>query len=195
MTQAPRLKLNIGCGFNKKPGWINVDQFSACAPDQIVDVEEVPWPWPDNSADEILLSHVLEHVGTSPKNYLDIIKEIWRVCCDGARVEIRLPHPRHDYFLIDPTHVRAIHPRSFEHFSQRRNREWQAVGSPATPLGLYLGIDFDMEGIQQVLAPKWAERVRNGDLSQTEIRDRMEDMNNVVMEFTVILKAIKPNGP
>ena len=78
------MRLNLGCGDKKMQGWHNVDKVPDCNPDEIVDLERVPWPWLENSVDEILLSHVLEHLGQTPDVYLGIIKEIYRVCRDGG---------------------------------------------------------------------------------------------------------------
>jgi predicted SAM-dependent methyltransferase len=102
------MRLNLGCGNRKLQGWRNVDKVPDCSPDELVDLEQLPWPWPDNSVDEIFLSHVLEHLGQATDVYLGIIKELYRVCRDGATITIIVPHPRHDHFLTDPTHVRAV---------------------------------------------------------------------------------------
>ena len=74
------MKLNLGCGFRTLPGWINVDAAAACDPDQLVDMERLPWPWPTDGANQVLLCHVLEHLGESRGRYLAIILELWRVC-------------------------------------------------------------------------------------------------------------------
>ena len=55
------LKLNLGCGNNKYDGFLNVDKFGE--PDIKWDLEKFPWPWEDNSVDEIRIIHVLEHLG------------------------------------------------------------------------------------------------------------------------------------
>src|SRR5438270_12013588 len=108
------LRVNLGCGPRPEPGFINVDRFGQ--PDVQHDLEVLPWPWPDNSVAEIVLSHVLEHLGYDPKIFLGIMKEMYRVCQGGAAVRIVVPHPRHDYFLADPTHVRAITPFGLQLF-------------------------------------------------------------------------------
>ena len=69
------LKLNLGCGFNQLQTYINVDKFPGCNPDQVIDLEKTPWPWPDNSASEICMNHVLEHLGQNPEVFLSIVKE------------------------------------------------------------------------------------------------------------------------
>ena len=37
------MRLNLGCGNSKIPGWTNVDKIGACSPDQVVDLEAFPW--------------------------------------------------------------------------------------------------------------------------------------------------------
>src|ERR1700677_1021370 len=87
-VQRENMKLNLGCGGQILDGWVNVDKFGK--PDQVFDLESFPWPWADNSVDEILLSHVLEHLGQSPQVFIAIMRELYRVCRDGATLHIRV---------------------------------------------------------------------------------------------------------
>ena len=57
------MKLNLGCGTNKLEGFVNVDVEPASEPDMVVDLDILPWPFEDSSAEEIQLNHVLEHLG------------------------------------------------------------------------------------------------------------------------------------
>ena len=120
------LRFNLGCGMNRLDGYVNVDRHGE--PDLRHDLEVIPWPWPDDSVSEVLLKHVLEHLGRDPIVYLEIMKELYRVCQDGATIRIIVPHHRHDIFFNDPTHVRAVTAEGMTLFSQRVNRHWIAQG-------------------------------------------------------------------
>ena len=158
------LRLNLGCGPNRLPGYVNVDMYGT--PDVRWNLEEAPWPWESDSVDEVRMSHVLEHLGQSPQVFIGVMKELYRVCRHGARVYIRVPHPRHDFFLGDPTHVRPILPATLEMFSLRRNLEWEAQGLPNTPLGKYHGIDFEIEDTQFALDEPYATQLKERKITQ-----------------------------
>jgi len=188
------MRLNLGCGGRKFPDWINVDKFPTCSPDQMVDLEQFPWPWPDSSVDEVRMYHVLEHLGADTEICLGIIKELYRICRDDAAIHIIVPHPRHDDFLNDPTHVRPVTRESFYLLSQAANREWLACGAANTPLGLYIGVDLAVESATYVLAEPWNSLYEQKKLSPEELQQAIRLYNNVVKQLDMRLRAIKPAG-
>jgi hypothetical protein len=188
------MRLNLGCGGNKFPGWLNVDKFASCEPDQVVDLEQFPWPWADNSVDEVILWHVLEHLGAETAVYFGVIKELYRVCRDGASISIAVPHPRHDSFLGDPTHVRPIVPENFMLLSQAANREWMAKGTANTPLGLYIGVDFVIESIGYQLAEPWKELHDSKKITPADLQHAIRAYNNVIKQIDFVIHPVKPAG-
>ena len=186
------MKLNLGCGHRKQADFVNVDLFAECDPDQVFDLEKLPWPWPENSADKVLFNHSLEHLGQTTSVFLGIMKELYRVCCDGAIVEINVPHPRHDFYLGDPTHVRPITPEVMSLFDSRLNDEWRDTqSSAATPLGHYLGVDFTIVNVTMVLDEPYASMLTRGEMTEAEVVERARERNNVVREIQIKLKARK----
>jgi hypothetical protein len=192
VAPVPALKLNLGCGNFKMKGFVNVDRVAMCQPDQVVDLEKTPWPWEDDSVDEIKLFHVLEHLGQQTDVFLSIIREMYRVCRDGARIEIRVPHPRSDYYLGDPTHVRPVTGEMLDLFSQKSNRECATRGAANTPLGLILGVDFEIESNLYLLMPFWQAKLSSGQMSEAEINQATRQYNNVVSQLTIVWRARKP---
>jgi SAM-dependent methyltransferase len=188
------MRLNLGCGSKKIPDWINVDKFATAATDQVLDLEQFPWPWPDDSVDEVAMHHVLEHLGADTAVYLEIIKELYRVCRDGAKIVIAVPHPRHDTFLGDPTHVRAIVPESLQLFSQAANREWIAQGFANTPLGLYIGVDFVIHSTNLRLEHPWTDQFERKEITLAQVQHAMRTYNNVVKQIDIVISPVKPAG-
>lgn len=185
------MRLNLGCGNKKMTGWLNVDKEAAAKPDQVVDLEALPWPWPDSSVEAVLLRHVLEHLGARTEVYLGIVRELYRVCKPGAEVTVTVPHPRHDHFLNDPTHVRAITPLGLEMFSRKRCLEWQKAGSANTPLALYLDVDFALVSVSMVPDGAWRQRLQRGEINQRDLAEAERLYNNVIAETTIVMRAVK----
>ncbi len=188
------MRLNLGCGFAKKANWINVDKSPLSEPDQLVDLEQIPWPWSDGSISEIHLRHVLEHLGKSTDSYLAIISEMWRICQHGALIRIVVPHPRHDHYLNDPTHVRPITVQGLEMFSQKRNHEWIRKGIANTPLGLQIGVDFEIVSFDVVPDEPWRGRIKRGEIKSDQLQEAMRMYANVIMETTIVMRTIKTDS-
>jgi len=185
------VKLNLGCGFKKRPGFVNCDVQPACNPDRLIDLESLPWPFEDSVVDEILLSHVLEHLGESSKVYLGIIKEIYRVCAPEALVSIIVPYPLHDDFLIDPTHVRPIMPAQFGMFSKKECKRWREGGYGVTPLADYIDVDFEIEDVRWILDERWTRRMRNGEFTSEQLTEMAKYQFNIVRETQIQLRVKK----
>lgn len=106
------VKLDIGCGTRKREGFVWVDVLPLPGVDGVCDLEQ-PRPFPDDSADEIYCSHVLEHIRNLPQ----LMKEFWRIAKNGARIEIIVPYFRSERAFRDPTHVRYFTYLTFDYFS------------------------------------------------------------------------------
>ena len=82
------LKVELGGGTRAfGNGFANIDVDPAA--DFQWNLDETPYPFPDDSVNEVYSSHCLEHLECPHRT----LKEIARICCVGSRVEIRVPHP------------------------------------------------------------------------------------------------------
>ena len=186
---AELLRLNLGSGENPKPGYVSVDKYGT--PDVLCDLEQFPWPWEANRVGEVLLNHVLEHLGGTTEVYFGIIKELYRVCAPGATIHITVPHPRHDNFINDPTHVRVVTPRGLGLLSKTKNSEAVKRGCADSTLGLYLDVDLEVVESHHILDEPWATQFANKQLSQAEMEQAAQRYNNVVKEIRMVVKVVK----
>lgn len=176
------MKLNLGCGRDLKQGYVNVDLFGG---DVTHDLAKFPYPWDDDSVEEVLLHNVLEHLPDT----IGVIKELYRICKDGALVHIAVPHPRHDDFISDPTHCSPITQRTMGLFSKKQCE--LTKGDANNPLALIHDVDFEMVRDCFVVEERWMARVERGEISEADLRDAVLTCNNVVKQIEMTLKALK----
>ena len=195
------MKLNLGCGPKKLPDYVNVDISPHFAPDLVWDLEKTPWPFQSNSVDFVLMSHVLEHVGGSAAGFVRVMRELYRVCTPGARIHVKVPHPSHDDFAADPTHVRPVTFSLLSKFDRQLNERWQSEGKADTPFALLTGVDFVSENHFVRLDDGMVERaVARGLVTASEASDLTEMnslsrlLSNLVKQLEVDLVVRKPSG-
>lgn len=107
------MKLNLGSGKTSYPGFTNIDKIKLPSVDIVWDLERTPLPFKNNSVDEIITEHTLEHI----QNFLPLMEDIYRICKAGALVKIAVPYFKYEGAFRDPTHVRFFTERSFDHFN------------------------------------------------------------------------------
>lgn len=165
------MKLNLGCGRNTLYGWTNVDRMKLPGVDVVADLNEA-LPFEDDSVDEILLSHTLEHI----PNALGLMQEAHRVAKPDALLIAAVPYGTSDDAWEDPTHVRPYFLGSFNYFSQPLY--WRADYG-------YRG-DWKIEEIVIVADDRFRGR------PPEEIAKALHTERNVAREMVVSMRAVKP---
>jgi predicted SAM-dependent methyltransferase len=151
MVEDAPVKLDLGCGKHLKEGFIGVDKFKDTQADIVHDLLQFPWPFQDESVDEIHCSHFLEHVpGKLRGAFLD---EVFRVLKTGSKVAFIVPAYNHQRAVQDFTHEwPPICPNSFWYF----NRAWREANG-LTHGDYDLACDFDLQ-ISGAMEPAWSTR-------------------------------------
>lgn len=180
------MKLNLGSGTKRYPGYLNIDSDAGSLPDYLLNLETDTLPIVDNSVDEVLAHHILEHLGDG---FFHCLRELYRVCKHGAIIDVKVPHPRHDTFLIDPTHKRPIYPHTLDMFSKTRNKRDMDAGGCETPLGFINNIDMVVIGHTFILDEYWKEQFQSYTEEQCEHAAR--SFNNVILEIGIKLMVNK----
>ena len=102
VAPAPKIiKIDIGCGKNKQPGFIGLDQYKIPGVDIVCDLRK-PLPYKDGEVDEVHCSHFVEHL-TAPER-VKFMNELYRVMRVGAKATIIAPHWCSNRAYGDMTH-------------------------------------------------------------------------------------------
>lgn len=115
-TAAQKKVLDVGCGQNKVKGAIGIDSNPRSHADVLHDLGNFPYPFADNEFDEIICSHVVEHV----PDVVRLVEELHRIARPGARLKIVTPHYSNPDWATDPTHRNHFNSFSFNCFVPER---------------------------------------------------------------------------
>lgn len=178
------MKLNLGCGTRPIPGWINLDSQANPGVDVVANLDQLQnqsqnqlqdskLPFADESIDEFMMSHVLEHIAKP----LPLFQELYRIAKPNARMQIQMPYGSSDDAWEDPTHVRAYFIGSFGYFTQPYY--WRAD----------YGYTADWQPQKIIL---FVRKNHHGNRTQQELHNYVMTTRNVVVEMHVELFSVKP---
>lgn len=158
--------LNLGSGTDQKPTtlpfetWVNVDIDPDLAPDEVVNLDQRPWPWEEDSFDHVHARDVLEHL----QDPLGAMQEIHRITRPHGTVFVQVPH-----------HKSPDYHRDWSH----NNGPWSSdrLRWIAQPSDYANGLGFDLVALSCIkpwsflfnrdLWPKWWRWGRYGNLTAT----------------------------
>lgn len=109
--------LELGSGLRPYPAArgeevVHLDRQPLPHVEQVWDLEQFPYPFPDSSFDRILAMDVLEHLSDVRR----AAEELWRIARPGAHVTVRVPHWASYRAHRDPTHRTDFDEHSFDYF-------------------------------------------------------------------------------
>lgn len=110
------IRLDIGGGDNPQPGFVNIDILPLPKVDIVWDLEETPWPLPDECVLTAVASHVLEHITPHKGTFIRVMDEIWRVLKPGAQFAFVVPHASSHGYQQDPTHINQLNETTMHYF-------------------------------------------------------------------------------
>lgn len=195
------LKLDLGCGNTPREGFEGVDIAGDKAKHK-VNLFKFPWPFEDNSVEEINLSHMMEHIPAREVEERDLMDdarralgtdgmrsrflgqdmmfaffdEMWRILRHDGWVHVLVPCARNNRAFQDPTHRRFIVEDTFAYFS----KEWRDINVPQYKVRCNFGSNVSHTIISDIA-------LRAAEVQGEMIRTRW----NIAVDLVAKMKAIK----
>lgn len=119
------VKIDLGCGPNKREGFIGVDSRQFDGKVDVVHDLTKKWPWADGSVEEAHSSHFVEHL-TGPER-IHFVNELYRVLVPGGKCQLIVPHWASCRAYGDLTHQ---WPPVSEFWFYYLSKEWRAQNAP-----------------------------------------------------------------
>ena len=119
------MKIDLGCGTNKKEGFLGADQYAMPGVDVVCNLATARWPWDDDSVEEAHTSHFVEHLTASER--IHFANELHRVLKPKSQATIIVPHWASSRAYGDLTHQ---WPPVSEFWACYLNAEWRKSQAP-----------------------------------------------------------------
>ena len=177
------LKLNIGCGSNRKEGWVNIDLGSHA--DLTLDLRE-SLPFLTNSCHMIYSEHFLEHLDY-PEPTVSFISECFRVLEPGGEFSLGVPDT--EWPILEYAGQRE--EGYFQFVKKRWHPVWCETEMEHLNYHFRMGNDhrfaYDFKTIEKLLVKGGFEHVHCREFNQDlDTQDRAVG--------TLYVTAMKPNG-
>lgn len=137
--------LNLGCGIDIRENSWNVDVEPLDGVDEVVDLNQTPWPWRDEEFKIVRAQHILEHLDEP----LSVLSEIVRILQDDGWLHLHYPigHTRFE----DPQHKHFWNYHTAEALAGERKHSHEHCQN----------LRLDKRSLQwNVNSPLWNARVR-----------------------------------
>ena len=192
------MKINLGSGYKRIDGFLNVDDDPLVSPDFLCNIEKEKLPFDDNSVEEIRAHHIFEHIGAG---FIPLMQEIYRVSKHDAILDILVPHHFHDNYYSDPTHCRPITVGGMYMFCQKTNKEHIEMYGSNSGIGLKYNINFEMvwfdfeyDQFYIEMVDRMKKKIEDETITHDEhfmFRRLMREANNVAVHTMIKMKAVK----
>lgn len=130
------MELLLGCGAvrdkrifpYKNKEWtelVTCDYNAYHEPDVCWNLNETPWPWDDNTFDEVHAYEVFEHLGSQGDYhaFFEQFTEVWRVLKPDGLFCATVPALDSPWLWGDPSHTRVISSQTLTFLNQLEYRD------------------------------------------------------------------------
>lgn len=181
------IRVDIGCGLNKREGFLGMDRRAFPGVDVVHDINDYPWPWESDSVSEVHCSHVLEHLDHNRHNpeRVRFMNELYRILKPAGKATIITPHWCSNRAYGDFTHAdKAVS----EFFYFYVSREWRRQNAPDND------IEWNKDGYTCDFEATWGYSMRQ-DLLVRNQEYQMYALGNFKEAATDLIATITKRVP
>lgn len=109
------MKLDIGCGVQKKPEFLGIDKIETAHTDYVFDITKDRFPFDDGSVEELYCGDVIEHI--TYQDMIHMMNEAWRILKPKGKFTINTVYGFKGW-TDHPPHTRPIFENQFEYFKK-----------------------------------------------------------------------------
>lgn len=114
--EGTKVKIDIGCGENKQPGYFGIDKKPFPCVDLVCDVND-GIGLSDNSVDYVMASNFIQYVD----DLLGTMREIYRICRHKAVVCLLAPYAHSFHNIANPYYRHLFNEHTHHFFSQSQD--------------------------------------------------------------------------
>lgn len=181
------MKINIGSGTSKFPGFINCDKDSSVNPDRLFDLGKDLFPFKDNTVNEVVADYVLEYLDAD--QLLHCMQELYRICAPEATIHVKFPHHRSDIFWMDPTKKCPLMVETFRLMSKKHSMFAKETNWRVTRIAEKYNIDFEVVNFNYI--PNEYYRQKFETLQHNVAEEYISEHWNIIHEVYVKLAVVK----
>lgn len=110
------INVDLNGGAQSQKGFITVNSRDLKGVDIVCDLESYPWPFPTDSINLLIASHLVEKINPHKMGFVKFMDEAWRVLKPGGQFMISTPYPGSYQFYQDPTNINPCNEATFCYF-------------------------------------------------------------------------------
>lgn len=158
-----QVNISLGGSSIESKNYINVDIKPGLDVDIVHDLEIYPWPFPDECADLLVASHIVEHINPVKFGFINWMNEAWRILKVGGQMLVATPYAGSMGYWQDPTHVHGFNEVSFYYFDPEQQIDGKELYHYYKPKPWkVVNIAWNIEGNLEVLLEKRREDIGRG---------------------------------
>jgi len=178
------MKLDLGCGKNKREGFIGVDSIKFDTVDVVADLTG-RWPFDDDSVDEAHASHFIEHLDGPQR--IHFANELHRVLKKGGKAMLIAPHCFSERAYGDMTHK---WPPVAGFWCYYLSKEWRCGKNGVNAQAPHDDFEFNPNGYKCDFDATWGYNThpmlatKNSEFQQFAVSFYKEAVQDIIINLT-----------